>query len=242
MSLSPITTTTIIFDWDDTFLCSHLLFSLGYGLGTPQPTGVLAEELKLYAKAAITTLETASKYGKVVIVTNAEDQWVQRSAQHFLPALVPHLDKVTIISACTKYRDLHPGKTVLWKYLAFKECLGIADTITDISKRLEELKYEFGTGHTDEKSVCRHHNVLSFGDSLDEMTAITLLGKETPNMLVKSVKFEEQPKRVDVLVKQHQMVAENMAVLINHPGSINYKLTVTLAEPIEEKKPQPIIV
>ena len=50
-------------------------------------------------------LELAVKYGKVYIITNAAEGWVEFSAAKFMPDVLPVLDKVTIISARTKYES-----------------------------------------------------------------------------------------------------------------------------------------
>jgi len=58
--------------------------------------------------AAYKMLETALKYGKVFIITNAAEGWVQFSASKFLPSLLEIFDKITIISARAQYEQHFP--------------------------------------------------------------------------------------------------------------------------------------
>jgi len=55
-------------------------------------------------------LNLAVSYGKTFIITNAAEGWVQFSAAKFMPSIVPILDKITIISARTKYEPRFPGE------------------------------------------------------------------------------------------------------------------------------------
>jgi len=43
------------------------------------------------------------KYGKTFIITNAAEGWVEYSAERYMPSLLPVLEKITIISARTRY-------------------------------------------------------------------------------------------------------------------------------------------
>ena len=72
-------------------------------------------------------LTLAINYGKTFIITNAAEGWVQFSAQKFLPTLVPMLEKITIISARTKYEPYFPGDVTKWKLHAFLETQAILD-------------------------------------------------------------------------------------------------------------------
>ena len=75
----------VIFDWDDTLLCSSYLHGQGYHLESarpfPQP---LTSYLHQIDELTLQILrKTVAKIGKdkVFIVTNAESGWVQISAQ-----------------------------------------------------------------------------------------------------------------------------------------------------------------
>lgn len=107
----PRNGTLIIFDWDDTLICSSAL-----SMATPAQLDELADLVeKLLQEAAV--------LGETIIVTNAHVAWVRGSATRFLSRLVPTLDKLEIISARERYEDRFPGDCFAWKRQAFCEVL-----------------------------------------------------------------------------------------------------------------------
>ena len=54
---------------------------------------------------------------KVVIITNADEDWVRFSSQQFLPRIVPLLQNLRVVSA-RRYEHLYPGRSVCWKAAA----------------------------------------------------------------------------------------------------------------------------
>lgn len=60
--------------------------------------------------------------GKVYIVTNAAEGWVQLSAKRFLPLVNAEIQTgITIISARERYEKLYPRNYQKWKVEAFLE-------------------------------------------------------------------------------------------------------------------------
>ena len=53
-------------------------------------------------------LEVSVEHGKTYIITNAAEGWVEFSAKKFMPAVLPILQKVSIISARAKFQKLFP--------------------------------------------------------------------------------------------------------------------------------------
>eukprot|EP00421_Protoceratium_reticulatum_P024149 CAMPEP_0168459828 /NCGR_PEP_ID=MMETSP0228-20121227/53125_1 /TAXON_ID=133427 /ORGANISM="Protoceratium reticulatum, Strain CCCM 535 (=CCMP 1889)" /LENGTH=311 /DNA_ID=CAMNT_0008475033 /DNA_START=15 /DNA_END=950 /DNA_ORIENTATION=+ len=103
--------TYIIWDWDDTLLCSSSL-----ALARPAQ---LAELAALAQEA----LEQAMGLGTAMIVTNAQLSWVKESAGRFMPGLLPMLDRLTIVSAREQQEHLHPGDYFAWKRECFRDIL-----------------------------------------------------------------------------------------------------------------------
>ena len=58
------------------------------------------EELALHAAE---TLQMAKRFGKVVLVTNAECGWIELSCRKWMPSLYPHLEDVRLFSARSTY-------------------------------------------------------------------------------------------------------------------------------------------
>jgi len=98
--------TCIIFDWDDTILCTSFLApypSLIMDMNKKIPTE-MQEALNLLDDAASKMLQMAKKLGLTFIITNAAEGWVEMSSNRFLPKVFRELDnEVTVISARTKF-------------------------------------------------------------------------------------------------------------------------------------------
>jgi len=105
--------TVVIFDWDDTLLCSTAVRLQEWGIEHLQ-------ELELAIEAI---LRTAMSLGETLIVTNGNATWVQDSAQRFLPGLLPVLSQLRIVSARALYEDTYPGDPFMWKHAAFEQLL-----------------------------------------------------------------------------------------------------------------------
>ena len=89
--------------------------------------------------------------GKVYIVTNAAQGWVELSAKRFLPKVNSELVDIEIISARTKYEKLYPKNYQKWKVEAFLE------TRRDM----------------DEEAIT---NLVALGDNVFEIEAAYILG------------------------------------------------------------------
>lgn len=89
--------TCIIFDWDDTLLCTTFLNPTN-SVNFDIPLNVKLQ-LKKLEKAAYSILSECLKYGDVYIITNAADGWVEFSSRKYMPKLVKILPKVTVMSA-----------------------------------------------------------------------------------------------------------------------------------------------
>jgi len=216
--------TVIIFDWDDTLLASSFLSSRGYRLETTlERTPDIDAQLKDLEQSVCAVLKLASSYGRVHIVTNAETGWVQLSAQKFIPAVVPLLDKFKVVSARSTYESMFPDCPLKWKFYAFQEKL---------NKTFGDLKSE--------------KNVISFGDSHVEREAVRAVTKGFTNTRTKSVKFAERPS-MEQLRRQIELVTNCFHYIVQHDGDLDLQLTVTVntsgstppASPTAQAQPSP---
>lgn len=105
--------TVIIFDWDDTLLCSSAIH-------TRRWSRVDLQKLERRAKEILCT---AMGLGETLIVTNGNGTWVQDSAKRFLPGLLPLLSKLTVVSARALFEESYPGDPFMWKRAAFEHLL-----------------------------------------------------------------------------------------------------------------------
>lgn len=106
--------TVIIFDWDDTLLCSSAVNVQQCDPGQLQQLEVAVE----------TVLTTAMNLGDTMIVTNGQDKWVQDSSRCFLPKVMPLLNRLKkVMSARSAYEQNWPGDPYAWKKAAFADIL-----------------------------------------------------------------------------------------------------------------------
>lgn len=172
----------IIFDWDDTLLCTSFL----------TPKGVYDENLILTEKdkekiaklefSVLRLLTIAVEKGDVYIITNAGIGWVEFSAEKYYPSILPLLQKIKIISARGEYEAKFPNDSRRWKVEAF----------LDMQKNFNS---ELVT------------NILCLGDSFIEIEAGHFLAAKFTQAFIKTVKFRESPKP-DELNKQLTLVAD----------------------------------
>jgi len=211
---SPNQETVIIFDWDDTLLASSFLSSKGYRLdSTIERTPDIDSQLRDLEQSVCSVLSLALSYGCVHIITNAETGWVQLSAQKFIPAVVPFLSKVKVISARSTFEGMFPESPLKWKFYAFQEKL---------SKSFSEMKTE--------------KNIISFGDSHVEREAVRAVTRGLPNTRTKSVKFAERPS-MEQLRRQIELVTNCFQYIHSHDGDLDLQLTVTVNAPVAPPSP-----
>ena len=124
--------TLIIFDWDDTLLPTTWLSnnSLLHDL-TIKSNTVTSIILADIAESVLTVLRQAQMHGFVIIVTNSEAGWVERTCQRFLPKCQALIDTIPIISARSSY-ELYTASPLEWKKRAFRAECGTATNIVSI--------------------------------------------------------------------------------------------------------------
>lgn len=204
--------TAIIFDWDDTLLSSSMLNQAGVGLDTDD--ALISDEIRkelIMLEGYVRNLLTLSiELAQVFIITNAEQGWVELSAKKFLPGVLPLLDLIPVFSARTNFEQYYTTPQE-WKSEAFATQLRDHFTIS------EEL------------------NVISFGDSESERTALLSLGKlDKWSGRTKSVKFVDRPS-CEQLRRQIEMITCNLHAVCRHPGNLD--LMLTIFTPVEETQP-----
>jgi len=117
--------TLIIYDWDDTLCPSWWIQDNSPRLSFEQPPP--AEEcyirpLATLEKVLNELLRRSMLLGKVVIVTNAIEPWVDTSSQNYLPGLEPTLDQIRVLYAREMYEEyqLSVGRSSALKRQASK--------------------------------------------------------------------------------------------------------------------------
>jgi len=186
--------TVTFLDWDDTLLCTTFL-SARQDVGL---SAALEMQLSSIGATVAKVLEVAKRLGRVFIVTNAEDGWVQASAGLYLPRLLPALDGVAVRSARSKFEARHPNDMPKWKEKAFLEAR-------------RQMNPQIFT------------NVISIGDSPYEMTAARNLSFKFNEALLKTVKFKVHPSPIE-LQRQLDFVLRELAGIERAPSALDIEL------------------
>lgn len=155
--------TVIIFDWDDTLLCTSFLNPKGYVDTDKILCPVIESNLKKLEDSVEKLLKLAISLGKTYIITNAQGGWVEYSSQLYMPRVYQILDDIKIISAREKFEKYHATMHE-WKVQAFM--------LTE-----EDLE---------ENAVT---NLVALGDSIIEMEAAAHLAKRFSQARIKQLKL-----------------------------------------------------
>jgi len=191
---APKHQTVIIFDWDDTLLCTSFLARNEHRSLHPTTW----RHLQSIEKAAGRLLERAIEMGNTFIITNAIKGWVEHSAARWAPGLLPMLEKVRIISARSRYEPVYPRDVSKWKISAF----------LDLQREL---------------SLPVVTNLTSLGDAHYEMEATRIMGKKFDEACVKTVKFQEAPTP-DELLKQLELVERSFESVVGNARNLKVSL------------------
>jgi hypothetical protein len=183
---APQHQTVIIFDWDDTLLCTSYLNIRQGHLTTP----AVQQQLKRIEKFSQELLEMAMRLGQTFLITNAMKGWVEFSAGKWLPGLLPTLEKIRIISARTDHEEEFPDNYGEWKIQAFL-------------KVQREL---------DSQTIT---NLISLGDSNFEMDAVHVMGGEFSQALIKTIKFRDSPSPEELAKQLELVLAKFEKIVVN---------------------------
>jgi len=190
--------TILIFDWDDTMLPSTWVHNEGLRLDADvELSDWQRSQLSEVATAAAETLRLAKQLGTVVLVTNAEQGWIELSCQKFLPTLYPLLEDVKVLSARTSYETIAVTSPLDWKVRAFER----------------EIHRIYGPFYGQK-------NVLSLGDSVHEREALIRATSAMLNCQWKSLKFVERPE-IGQLCRQHSLVSHCFDRVVHHDENLD---------------------
>ena len=159
----------MVIDYDDTLCPSSWIAAAPERQATENDLAILQHVEESIAGL----LRQADALGcSVVIITNADEEWVKFSSRRFLPRVVPLLARVRVVSA-RHYEALYPGRSVCWKAAAF----------THVAKA-------FFAEAT--PADARPREVLSVGDSNDERLAVRAAAQPL-KAVPKAVKLVDAP-------------------------------------------------
>lgn len=127
--------TIILFDWDDTLCPSTWIRDNQPALSYSKPAPCeerYQRPLREMQRQAEAVLTLALKMGKVMIVTNAMEPWVETSCRNFMPDLLPLVEKIPVIYA--RWKEVAFGTEIAGFYSQYerqswKNVVSIGDSI-----------------------------------------------------------------------------------------------------------------
>lgn len=196
MPSNYLSTKVLIFDWDDTIFPSSWLFSL-------QDYELAKDKIRRLENSAIELFKTVKQLGlNVMIITNADLNWVHQSCIHYMPKLYPYIQDLTIVSARDRQSQFHTDSG-LWKQYTFDD---------EIRKVWCDRQRS-------------HLSLISIGDSLYERNAVMEFERKHHNVCVKSIKMMDRPS-LSQLVKQQELIARELGSMVSRPERMDLKLAV----------------
>ena len=196
----------IIFDWDDTLLCTSVLSPYGYFDDDIILSNQGKEKIKKLEENVKKILELSINKSTTFIITNSEPGWVEYSCKRFLPLVYPLLSQLNIISARGLFEKIFPNNSRMWKIETFNNIF-------------HNFNYLLPT------------NIICIGDSFYEIEAGKNLGKKFNNCFVKTIKFKECPN-IEELSMQIFLVIEKF----NYIFSAEKNWTIKVEKKIPCKK------
>jgi len=217
----------IIFDWDDT-ICPSTFVDRGKVDKYQDLPLHLQQTFDAICECAEKCLTAAANYGEVIIITNADDGWVNYSAGKYLPKLVPFLENVRVVSARSRYEQFYPNQPLCWKAAAF------AHEVNEIYSSWSVPVSDDGSTSSDSSassgstsSEKRRREVISFGDSTAERTAVKIVSQQLESS-PKSVMFLTGPTPMQIL-GQLSLLATHMAYVCDHTDSLDLEISAQQA-------------
>jgi len=212
--------TLIIFDWDDTLFPTTWLRQQGLAANrshTPDEEQCL--QLQELACSATEALSVAKAMGRVVVVTNAGDGWVEFCCDAFLPELAQALEGVEVISARSAYESDATRSPTDWKCLAFAR----------------QVNSYYGESESD---CGRFLNLVSLGDSLHEQQALACATSRVMTCHAKSIKFAERPDAKS-LVAEHREISRYLHMIVDYDGSLELSAFDLCSSLLGDSSPPP---
>lgn len=224
-----------IVDWDDTLNASSWCVQRGIML-IRLPNEDEKMHLGRLSVRCADTLQGLMKLGHVIIVTNAEEGWVQSSARTLMPEVSKYVYKylissqprrllsmIPVISARTNFESVCYDSPVSWKVMTFARAIS-----------------EWADCNTDTSSDSFH--VISIGDSSHEREAVFRVQKHHRiKFIPKSVKFPERLS-IDELVSQHDHLFRHIVAVTHDEKPLDVMIDINgELDTIELALPTPAI-
>lgn len=259
--------TIILFDWDDTLCPSNWIRDnrpiLSFFKPAP-PDEKFQRPLRELQISVEATLKLAMKLGKVVIVTNAMEPWVETSCRNFLPQLLPIVQQIPVVYARSIYDSLDlskrqsPQQPQHLQAMPGMYAANGQNKLAAVNARLamqsdelapqrwKELAFEQEIqGFYSRYNHQSWKNVISIGDSIFERDAVRRVVVNRPlthkKCRTKTAKLLDEPE-VDELIAQVRVIHDALSLMVQYDGNLDIeideedlKLDLSLAEKIMDR-------
>lgn len=244
--------TIILFDWDDTLCPSNWIRENRPTLSFFKPAPAdekYQRPLRELQKHVEATVRLAMKMGKVIIVTNAMEPWVETSCRNFLPLLLPLVSQIPVIYARSIYdtftcdarkasaaaRGSSPGAAMPGMYTAsgvnkLAACNArLAQQADELApQRWKELAFEQEiTGFYSRYQHQSWKNVISIGDSIFERDAVRRVVCNRPSAQkkcrTKTAKLLDEPE-IDELIAQVRVIHDALGLMVQYDGNLDIEI------------------
>ena len=179
----------IIFDWDDTLMCTYSLAKYGYYINVNLIPKNILIQISLLEITVMEILEKSLEKGDTFIITNSDLSWLDYSCKKYFPNVYPLLKKIKIISSRNNYEIIHPNCVSMWKREAFDEV----------------IKYY---------NLNLPTSILCIGDNFGEIEAGRNLEKNLYYGYIKTIKLKPNPE-IDELLIQLGLIIEKFDYLVS---------------------------
>ena len=202
---NEVAPTLFIIDWDDTLNPSTWCMRRGLPLFRDLSDEDKSTFRDLEAKVARTMLKCIDT-GFLVIVTNAENGWVEQSSKLLMPEVWKLLHRVPVISARSSFEHSCRDAPIAWKSMTFAKIMSELITSSSIS-------------------LGQSLRVVSIGDSNHEREALFEVSRERmPRIVPVSVKLMNMPNIHDLSTQHDHLHLQLDNILSgNAPRDIYYK-------------------
>lgn len=203
----------IIFDWDDTLFPTYHINSTNI-IGNIIPSD-FQDNLNILSNIIINLLDNALTLANVIIITNAQYEWIDYSSNIYLPPIYDYLnskniEKISARDYCNdnlliddkiidnyfEYYDLYTsaGETLLWKKITFQNYF--------IDKKF-------------------YNNIISIGDSeCERFGLLNMKLNDDDKIFRKSFKLNEKPT-ISLIIKELEYITKNLNVIVNYEGNLD---------------------
>jgi len=231
--------TIILFDWDDTLCPSTWIRenrpALSFFKACPLDEKYQRplRELQQHVEA---TLQLAMKVGKVVIVTNAMEPWVETSCRNFMPAILPIVEQIPVVYArsvfdllsCERPRPRGTALPGLYASSGQNRLNSVAKENGMLPQKWKEVAFEqeIATFY----SRYEHQswkNVISIGDSVFERDAVKRVVVNRPSVekkcRTKTTKLLDEPA-IDELIAEVRVVHDVLGLMVQYDGNLEIEI------------------